>query len=738
MHIDISYLKKYFDYEPILGEDPQWVIDEIKSIASEYLDQLELDGIQSAYEYARAAHQWQIRQSWEYYISHIVQATRYLMMIKPDVETIKWCLLHDVIEDCNISFQDIETLFWHTVAKLCEWVTKVSKLKYRWEERQVETIKKTFFAMSEDLRVIFIKFADRVHNIQTLWYHPTPEKRERIAHETLEIYVPIAERLGLYGFQYLLENGCFKILHPQECDQIMVYLDRSIFQKAEIKWVDVLTQLLQSEWLMDFHVKGRLKSPYRIYRKMSEKYNTNDLNSIYDLLAFRVLVDSVANCYLVMGIIHNKLTPLVHKIKDYIVVPKPNGYQSIHSTILGMFNFPVEIQIRTFQMDRSAEFGVAAHFAYKEADYGGRSVKVDDRQSQRVLQLQEIVKSYQEDNESFKSEMKIELLDDNIFLYTPKGEVVEMKKWSTVLDFAFKIHSQVWLRFKNALVNGSIVPIDYKPNTGDIVTINTWKNHIWVSASWTWSVKTSLARNQINKYLKSFQRPELLDKSLKNLNQKLSEMGYPPYESENCKIHKAYKEDQERFEWLLLEMMEKGWYRSFINTFYKKYVKKEKNIPVLHTISEPTEPKIYIDWQSNYDYIWCSECNKSKSDMIIWKVDKKVIKLHRIWCRALSHLNFEKLVPAYFEWKKTKYRFEFHLKLNNTYGILNKILAILTKYSVNIDTISFVESGDDFTIGNITIEVENPSKIWFVLKSIKNLDSIEVLSKKFLKPMQIN
>lgn len=468
-------------------------------------------------------------------------------------------------------------------------------------------------------------------------------------------------------------------------------------------------------------------------KKMSEKYNTNDINSIYDLIAFRILVDSVANCYLVMGVVHNKFTPLVHKIKDYIVVPKPNWYQSIHSTILGMFNFPVEIQIRTFQMDRSAEYGVAAHFAYKESDYG-RSVKVDDRQSQRVLWLQEIVQSYQEDNETFKSEMKIELLDDNIFLYTPKGEVIEMKKWSTVLDFSFRIHSQVWLHFKNALVNGSIVPIDYQPNTGDIVTINTWKSNIWVVSTWLDVAKTSLARNQINKYLKSFYREDMIDQSIKNLNNKLTEMWFPLYRSENCKIHKTYKHNPSALETILLELYDKWWYSSFINRFYKQPVKKDKKIPAPVTITTSTEPTIYIDWQSNYKYIWCNDCKKIKSENIIWKIDKKwFIKLHKIWCRALSNLNYDKLVPAHYEWHKSKYKFELSLKLDNKYGMLNKILAIFTKYSVNIDTISFVESGREFTMWNISIEVDNPSKIWFVIKSLQTLHGIEIVSKKFMK-----
>ena len=265
-----------------------------------------------------------------------------------------------------------------------------------------------------------------------------------------------------------------------------------MFYKSADKGAIVLTKLLQEDGLTDFTIKGRLKSPYRVYKKMAEKYATSDLGQIYDLIAFRIILDSVPNCYLAMGIIHNKYTPLVHKIKDYIVVPKPNGYQSIHSIILGLFSFPVEIQIRTREMDKYAEYGVAAHFAYKEGGYAkAGKTQVDSRQTQWVTKLQDIVKSYQDDNDAFKQEMKIELLDDNIFLYTPKGEIIEMKNGSTVLDFAFRIHSEVGLRFKNALINGSIVPIDFQPKTGDVIQINTRKNQYSATVTWLEMLKTA-------------------------------------------------------------------------------------------------------------------------------------------------------------------------------------------------------------------------------------------------------
>jgi GTP pyrophosphokinase len=365
------------------------------------------------------------------------------MEINPDAISIQACILHDVIEDTQYTYADIEQRFGKEIADICEGLVKVSKVRYKGEDRGLETIKKTFLAMAQDLRVIFIKLADRIHNIQTLQYLPE-EKKTKIAQETLKVYAPVAKRLGLYAYQLYLENGSFRILYPERFEEIMEHI-RKYFgggEKFIDKGIKMLTSILKKEGLSGFTIQGRIKSPFRIFEKMEKKYHTDDVAMIMDLLAFRVITDSVSDCYMILGIIHKYYTPLIKKIKDYIALPKFNGYKSIHTTILGMFRFPIEIQIRTRAMDNIAEYGVAAHYAYAEHN---ASVKASSTQNDWIKRLQSIVAEYTESSnkENFKDSLNIEILDKAIFVYTPKGDIKELPQGSSILDFAFSIHSEI-------------------------------------------------------------------------------------------------------------------------------------------------------------------------------------------------------------------------------------------------------------------------------------------------------
>ncbi|MDO4713522.1 MAG: HD domain-containing protein [bacterium] len=311
-----------------------------------------------AYHFTKNAHAGVKRLSGEPYIIHPLKATLFLMELKPDLESIQSCIMHDVIEDTPITYEEIAAEFGEEVANICEGLVKVSKVRYQGEDRHLETIKKTFLAMAKDLRVIFVKLADRIHNIQTLQFHPEEKKRKKIAEETLKIYAPIAKRLGLYHFQLLLENGSFAVLNPDEFHKITSYL-KKYFREGEKyteKGLKMLTSLIKKEGVKNFQVKGRIKSPYRVYEKLSKKYHETDISTVMDLLAFRVITEDIGDCYTVLGIIHKYYIPLIKKIKDYIALPKFNGYKSIHTTVLGMFRFPVEIQIRTQEMDNVAEY----------------------------------------------------------------------------------------------------------------------------------------------------------------------------------------------------------------------------------------------------------------------------------------------------------------------------------------------------------------------------------------------
>ncbi len=491
--------------------------------------------------------------------------------------------------------------------------------------------------------------------------------------------------------------------------------------------------------MKDFEVKGRVKSPRSVFKKLTQKHGSADISSIAginDLVGFRIIVDTVPSCYLAMGILHNMYTPLVHKIKDYIVVPKPNGYQSIHSIILGLFAFPVEIQIRTEEMDEYAEFGVAAHFEYKAVGYDKQkmqSFRADTRQTQRVSKLQDIVKEYQDDNEGFKQEMKIELLDDTIFTYTPKGDIIELKKGSTILDFAFRIHSEVGLRYKAGLVNGSIVPLDFQLKTGDIVSITTRKNQYSATQSRQYILQTAGARNQVSKFLKIKIRDKLLAKSIDNLNARLAEEKLPIFKSPTCLIWKEYEKKEEELEGKLVEMLEKGGYGSFINTFYKvnqKYKAKNSLIP---TDSSTIQHHIVIDEQTDLEFTLCPECKDSTNPQILAKSGRNGLKIHHIGCKALGTVNYEKLISAHYEDEEPSvYHFSMTLELKNEPGILHKILILLTNYNLNIRHISFLESQGDMTVGNITIDIGNPSKIDFVLNDLKKNNIFKILEKKFI------
>jgi GTP diphosphokinase / guanosine-3',5'-bis(diphosphate) 3'-diphosphatase len=442
--IDIYDIQRYTNYEVDLTLTPETLMEQVYSVASKYLTESDIELIQKAFEFAKHAHEWVLRLSGEKYIIHPIYATIYLVNIRPDVATIQACLMHDVIEDTDYTEDDIRSKFGSEVAKLCQAMVKVGKIKYRGEERNLETWKKTFLAMAEDVRVIFIKLADRIHNTQTLKFHPEPAKAHRIATETLHIHASIAKRLWLYDFQLLLENGAFAILEPEKFAHVMEHM--LAFYASDENYVQTgmnkLTEVMNHDHVPYLAIKGRMKSPYRVAQKVFDPNQPYDIYTIHDVLAFRIIVPSISDCYLALGSIHGQFAPEIKKIKDYIARPQENGYQSLHTRVFWLLPFQTEIQIRTPEMDEIAEYGVAAHFGY--AENWSKAKTIDARQSQWVQKMQEIVKQYQEDFDGFKHEMNMELIDKNIFVYTPKWDVIELAPGATILDFAFRVHSRVW------------------------------------------------------------------------------------------------------------------------------------------------------------------------------------------------------------------------------------------------------------------------------------------------------
>jgi len=735
--MDIKALDAFFNYEPFIGQDPQIIVDGIIKQAEKYLPAQQIPLIQEAYEFARKAHGDQLRLSKEAYIVHPLKATEFLMEIRPDIATIQTCILHDVIEDTTYTQKDIEKTFGKEVADLCEGMVKVSKIKYKWEDRHLETLKKTFLAMAKDLRVIFVKLADRIHNIQTLYFHPNPVKRQKIAQETMKIFVAIAKRLGLYHYQLYLENGSFKILNEDAFNNIFSYLKKYFGEgdKYTVKGTKILTNLLVKEGIENFAVKGRTKSPYRVYEKLEHKYEGKEIGDIMDLIAFRVITKDIGDCYMVLGIIHKHYTPVIKKIKDYIAVPKINGYKSIHTTILWMFPFPTEIQIRTQEMDDIAEFGVAAHFAYSEAH---QPILVPEAQSLWIKKLQDLVTTYQssDQREKFKSELNIEVLDKRIFVYTPKGDVLELPVGSTVLDFAFHIHTEIGLRFKSAIVNGEIKPISFKPETGDVVGINTFKNRYSANKHRLDFLYTPVAKGHLNKFIKAETKSELFKQAIIELNRILKEYGLPAYDSGTDKITKTF--NKQEIEKKLLEIIDKKrTYNQLIKAAYPSEREKlrqnlQKTPLRTRNAAKTVTAGIILDEDKVMNYTLCNECKPTSDKKIIAKTGKDGIKIHTLECKSLKTISFEKLMEAHrADQEKTNYKISIEIKILNKYGNLLKVMTTFSELRIVILQIFIKNIGDGTSIIMLESEFSNPSRIWFLLNSLKKYDtSVQVIKKK--------
>lgn len=733
--MDINKLETFLDYKLELNTDPQDLVDNIINRAKKYLWNTCEKPIQKAYEFSKKAHAKENRLSWESYITHPVKATLILMDLKPDLESIQTCLLHDVIEDTPITKEEIKAEFWEEVSNLCNGLVKVSKIKYKWEDRHLETIKKTFLAMAKDLRVIFIKLADRIHNMQTLHFHPEENKRNNIATETMKIYVPIAKRLWLYHYQVTLENACFKTLKPKEFQQITNHLKKnfSMSEKYIKRWIETISKLLKKEWLENFKVKWRIKSPYRIREKMEHKYQTKDITSIMDLLAFRVITQDVGNCYQTLWIIHKHYTPLIKKIKDYIAVPKFNWYKSIHTTILGMFRFPIEIQIRTEEMDDIAEYWVAAHYAYSDKEW---PQKISKKQAEWMERLQKLVNAYKESEskEQFKDKLNIELLNKETFIYTPKWDIIEMPKWSTVLDFAFHVHTDIWLRFKNAIVNWEIVPITHIPNTWDIVKINTFRYKYTANKHRTSIVNTPSAKNKILKYVKNEKRDDLVERSTNIINKKLKSLSLPNISSKDDKIHKIF--DKKELENKLIDAVEQKWiYNNIIRgaypEAYQKLINKNNPQKSKEEIIKNKTKNVIIDEDKLLNYQMCPECRPSYPEKIIAKTWRDWIKVHSLLCKSMKTISPWKLLEAHREWKnKTSYIVTSKINVDEKLDLI-ELLWLFSKFNINVQKFSIKDDlKSNRKIVKIVREVNNPWQIWMLCKHAQQYwEQIKVIKR---------
>jgi len=463
--------------------------------------------IRLAYEFALKSHGGQTRKSGEPYIQHSLHTAFILTNIKADQNTIIAGILHDVPEDTEVDLKEIEKNFGKEVASLVRGITKLSKIKYRGVERYKESLRKMFLAMAEDLRVILIKFCDRLHNLRTLDALPE-EKRLRIAQETMEIFVPIAGLLGIWRLKWQMEDICFKYLMPDEFKKIeyKYEVEKKVERNKYIQKIkNTLGQKL-SEENIEYKIEGRLKHLYSIYQKMQEKDRRFD--EIYDVFALRVIVPTIADCYKALGIIHSLWKPKSKRIKDYIAVPKPNGYRSLHTTVFGPDGKSTEFQIRTQEMNDEAQYGIAAHWYYKQKTGGGKEMAKQPHWISEILDLQKQI----QDTDDFISQVKFDVFRDRIFVFSPKGDVFDLPCDSTPIDFAYAVHTEIGNHATGALINDKMATLNQKLRNGDLVEIIIEKTRKGPNRDWLKFAKTNRARNKIRQETSNTSRFEQIKK----------------------------------------------------------------------------------------------------------------------------------------------------------------------------------------------------------------------------------
>ena len=499
------------------NEEFQRLLDTIHS----YQPKASCDDVKKAYQIAYEAHKEQFRVSGEPYILHPLAVAQILAEMKIDTTTITASLLHDVVEDTGMTLEDMRNLFGKEVAFLVDGVTKLSRLDYRTkEDQQLNSMRKMFLAMAKDVRVVVIKLADRLHNMRTLRYMRS-DKQKRIAQETLEIFAPLAHRLGIFNIKWELEDLSFRYLEPDKYYDLVDQMKQKRHVREEIvnEAIEVLRKALDDSHIK-FEINGRPKHFYSIYKKM--KKDNRDLSQVYDLYAIRVIVDTVQDCYGVLGIVHSLWKPLPYRFKDYIAMPKPNNYQSLHTTVIGTRGQPVEIQIRTWEMHRVAEYGVAAHWRYKEGNANGGKNDFDEKMGwlRNLLEWQDT-----SNPKEFVNALKLDAFSDEVFVFSPRGDVIDLPQGSIPIDFAYRIHTEVGHRCVGAKVNGKIVPLDYELKNGDIVEIITSKVGK-PSLDWLKIVACSESRSKIRSWFKKENREDNILKGAEALERECKRLGH--------------------------------------------------------------------------------------------------------------------------------------------------------------------------------------------------------------------
>ena len=726
------------------GFNKEEALKEFMDYVHSYLGDDECDQIMKAFTLADKAHEGQFRASGEPYIMHPLAVAEILAHLQIDHITLIAALLHDVVEDTEYTKEDIEKLFGAEVAFLVDGVTKLNQFQYETkEDRQMENYRKMILAMAKDVRVVVIKLGDRLHNMRTL-KHMRSDKQKRIAKETLEIFAPLAHRLGIFNVKWELEDLSFRYLEPDKYYDLVDQMKQKRQAREDIV-NDTMEQLTKAlgEAGIKADIKGRPKHFYSIYKKM--KKDNRDLSQIYDLLAVRVIVDTVPDCYAVLGIAHSIWKPLPYRFKDYISMPKSNMYQSLHTTVIGTMGQPVEIQIRTWEMHRVSEYGVAAHWRYKEGNKGA-----DKEFDQKVAWLRQVLEWQDTSNpKELVNALKLDVFSGEVFVFTPKGDVVKLPIGSVPLDFAYRVHTDVGHRCVGAKVNGKIVPLDYTLQNGDIVDIITSKTGK-PSLDWLNIVGSSESKNKIRNWFKRENKEENIEKGLESLEREAKRLNYSWKElccdNRIQQVVKQLKSNTENelyaacgyggipVSTVLLRLVE----------LYKKSKEHEDARKTTEQIIEKLKVQgakkakngtgVLVKGEPGVMVRMAKCCNPVPGDDIIGYITRgRGVSVHRSDCTSLGHTpeDLERMIEvSWDEASNESFHVGIDIQAYDRSGILMEVMAVLSELKITITNMNakVLENTKNVMI-NIVVEIRDISQLDFVMTKLRRIREVYTVQR---------